>query len=92
VLGVGLVEVWSFSVKNLGTAPGKILGRPAHTAIAAGSVVLWVKKRVLRCRRDRPPPKPLCATAALIQARRARQLSSASQESSPSLDPRMDAA
>ena len=37
-------------------------------------------------------PKPLCATAALIQARRAKQLSSAYKESSPSLDPRMDAA
>ncbi len=39
-----------------------------------------------------PLPKPLCATAALIQARRAKQLFSAYKESSPSLDPRMDAA
>ena len=49
-------------------------------------------QRGQRCRRDRPLPKPLCATAALIQARRAKQLSSAYKESSPSLDPRMDAA
>ena len=49
-------------------------------------------QRRQRCRRDRPSPKPLCATAALIQARRAKQLPSAYKESSPSLDPRMDAA
>jgi hypothetical protein len=48
-------------------------------------------QRGQRCRRARPLPKPLCATTALIQARRAKQLSSASKESSPSLDPRMDA-
>ena len=45
---VGLVEVGFFSVKSSGTALGKILRRPAQTAIAAGSVVLWVKNRVLR--------------------------------------------
>ena len=50
------------------------------------------RQRGQRCRGDRPRPKPLCATAALIQGRRARQLSSACKESSPSLDPRMDAA
>jgi len=49
-------------------------------------------RRGQRYRRDRPLPKPLCATAALIQARRAKQLSSAYRESSPYLDPRMDAA
>jgi hypothetical protein len=46
-------------------------------------------QRGQRCQRHRPLPKPPCATAALIQARRSKQLSSAS---SPSLDPRMDAA
>ena len=45
---VGLVEVGFFSVKSLGTTLGKILGRPAQTAIAAGSDVLWVKNRVFR--------------------------------------------
>lgn len=44
---VGLVD-GGVSVKSLGSALGKILRRPAQTAIAAGSVVLWVKKRVLR--------------------------------------------
>ena len=44
-----------------------------------------------RCGRDRPP-KPLCATAALIQGRRGKRLPSAYKESSPSLDPWMDAA
>ena len=45
---VGLVEVGFLSVKSSGTALGKILGRPAQTAIAAGSDVLWVKNRVFR--------------------------------------------
>ena len=49
-------------------------------------------QRGQRCRRDRPLPKPLCATAALIQTRRAKQLFSTYKESSPSLDPQMDAA
>jgi hypothetical protein len=49
-------------------------------------------QRRQRFRRDRPSPKPLCATAALIQARRAKQLSLANKESSPPLNPRTDAA
>ena len=49
-------------------------------------------QRGQRRRRDRPLPKPLCATAALTQARRAKQLPSAYNEGSPSLDWRMDAA
>jgi hypothetical protein len=53
---------------------------------------LSFSQRGQRCRRDRPPLKLLCATAALIQVRRAKQLSSAYKEGSPSLDPRMDAA
>jgi hypothetical protein len=36
-----------------------------------------------------PLPKSLCAAAALIQARRAKQLSSPYKESSPSLDQRV---
>lgn len=39
-----------------------------------------------------PLPKSLCAAAALIQARRAKQLSSPYKESSPSLDQRVGAA
>jgi hypothetical protein len=39
-----------------------------------------------------PLPKPLSAATVLIQARRAKQLSSSYIESSPSLDQRRDAA
>jgi hypothetical protein len=60
---------------------------PAPLCFSGGKIP---PQRGQRCRRDRPLPKPLRATAALIQARRAK-LSSASKESLPSLDPRIDA-
>jgi hypothetical protein len=44
-----------------------------------------------RCRRDRGLRNPLCAAAALIEARRAKQLSSAFKECSASLDQRRGA-
>lgn len=73
---------------RLGKTP-KNLSQRSPCAFSLGKIR---PQRGHRCRRDRPLSKPLCAAAALIQARRAKQLSSAYKESSSSLDPRMGAA